>query len=57
MSIKGGYWGKILRVDLSKEKIKVETFGDSFARKYLGGVCLAARLIYDWVVPNTNPLG
>ena len=57
MPIKGGYWGKILRVDLSKEKIKVETFDDSFARKYLGGVCLAARLIYDWVVPNTNPLG
>ena len=35
--IKGGYWGKILCVDLSREETSVATFDEDFARKYLGG--------------------
>ena len=52
-----GYWGKILWVDLSKEETSVGTFDESFARKYLGGVGLAARIIYENVTKATNPLG
>lgn len=55
--LKGGYWGKILWVNLSSKETTVETFDESFARKYLGGVGLAARIIYGSVTKNTNPLG
>ena len=57
MTIKGGYWGRVLCVDLSKGETQVGTFDDKFARKYLGGVGLAARIIYEKVTKNTNPLG
>ena len=57
MALKGGYWGKILWVDLSSEETSVGTFDDGFARKYLGGVGLATRIIYERVTKNTNPLG
>jgi len=55
--LKGGYWGKILWVDLSREKISEGTFDEGFARKYLGGVGLATRIISETVTKNTNPLG
>jgi aldehyde:ferredoxin oxidoreductase len=57
MAIKGGYWGKILCVDLSRGETSVSRFGDDFAKKYLGGVGLAARIIYGAVTEHTNPLG
>jgi len=55
--LKGGYWGKILWVNLSNKETSVGTFDERFARKYLGGVGLAARIIYGNVTKNTNPLG
>jgi len=57
MILPGGYWGKILLVDLSSEETKVVTFGEGFARKYLGGVGFAAKTISDHVTKSTNPLG
>ncbi|MBA7604043.1 hypothetical protein ES703_11161 [subsurface metagenome] len=57
MVLKGGYWGKILWVDLSSEETSVATFDEGLARKYLGGVGLATRIIYERVTKNTNPLG
>jgi len=57
MVIKGGYWGKILWIDLTNGKTCVETFDDAYARKYLGGVGLAAKIISDKVTKHTNPLG
>ena len=57
MTIKGGYWGKILRVDLSSEETSVRTFDEGFARKYLGGVGLASAIIYESVTKDTDPLG
>jgi len=56
-TIKGGYWGKILWVDLTNGKTDVETFDDAYARKYLGGVGLATKIISDKVTKHTNPLG
>jgi len=57
MALRGGYWGKILWVDLSSEKTSVAEFDESFARKYLGGVGLSARIIHKCVTKSTNPLG
>jgi len=57
MALQGGYWGKILCVDLSRGETSVGTFDEGFARKYLGGVGLASRIIYGSVTKNTNPLG
>jgi len=57
MAFKGGYWGKILCVDLSSGKISTREFDESFARKYLGGVGLATKIIYERVTKSTNPLG
>jgi len=53
----GGYWGKILFVDLSSEETMIATFNEHFARKYVGGVGFAARIIHESVTKSTNPLG
>jgi len=57
LAFKGGYWGKIAWVNLTTGKVKIQEFDEAFARKWLGGVGLAAKLIYDWVQPHDNPLG
>jgi len=56
-NINGGYWGKILWVNLTNNKTFVEIFNESYARKYLGGVGFAAEIINRKVTRNTNPLG
>ena len=50
-----GYWS--LWVDLTTGKTCIETFDDAYARKYLGGCGLGAKIISDNVTKNTNPLG
>ena len=51
-----GYSGKILYVDLEKKNFGVETFDESFARKYLGGNGFAAKILYDGLKPRIDPL-
>lgn len=51
-----GYWGKILRVDLGAKKVTEDRVDKSFFKKYLGGVGIAARIIYDEVGGNVDPL-
>jgi aldehyde:ferredoxin oxidoreductase len=57
----GGYWGKILRIDLSSGKTNTYTdtkyLTDGIARKYIGGSGLGARILYDETTPETDPLG
>ena len=50
----GGYIGKILRVDLSSERITVEPPDHSILRKFIGGAGLGARYLYDEVPPGTE---
>lgn len=57
MSLKGGYWGKILWVNLTTGTISTKTFDEDFARKYLGGVGFATKIIGDRVTKETDPLG
>ncbi|MFX1518370.1 MAG: aldehyde ferredoxin oxidoreductase family protein [Promethearchaeota archaeon] len=53
----GGYWGKILRVNLTTKKISVQEFDEAFARKWLGGVGFAVKICYDEIPAEADPLG
>ena len=57
MKLQGGYWGKILYIDLSRRETNIGVFDDDFARKYLGGVGFASRIIYGNVNKDTSALG
>lgn len=52
-----GYWGKILRVDLSTGKVSTQEFDEAFARKWLGGVGFGVKLLYDEIPAGADPLG
>src|SRR5512141_2891049 len=52
-----GYVGKILRVDLSRDRLWDEPLNEDYARKYVGGSGLAARYLYDMLDAATDPLG
>jgi len=49
--------GRILKIDLSTGEVKEEIYDESMARMFLGGNGLAAKLIYDSVPFNADPLG
>ncbi|MEW6526782.1 MAG: aldehyde ferredoxin oxidoreductase family protein [Spirochaetota bacterium] len=51
-----GYHGKILEVNLTTTSINIKNFNEDFARLYLGGNGFAAKILYDTVKPDTNPL-
>ncbi|KQC02876.1 MAG: hypothetical protein APR54_09990 [Candidatus Cloacimonas sp. SDB] len=51
-----GYWGKILRVDLTNKKINEETISEEYCRKYLGGVGFAADILLKEVGSEVGPL-
>jgi len=52
-----GFMGKLLRVDLSQGKISTEEIQEDIAKKYLGGIGLGTKYLYDEVKKGTNPLG
>ena len=52
-----GYRGKILRVDLSAGSTSVESPSEELLREFIGGAGLAARLLYDMIDKDTDPLG
>jgi aldehyde:ferredoxin oxidoreductase len=51
MKMPFGYRGKILRVDLSKEKISVENYDDVFYRRYIGGMGFVAYFLLKELKP------
>ena len=53
----GGYKGKILRVDLTDESFRVERLPSEWIREYIGGDGFGARLLYEEVGPEVDPLG
>jgi aldehyde:ferredoxin oxidoreductase len=55
--IKGGYTGKIARINLRKAKVKIERVKPEFALKYVGGRGFGARIIWDEVPKLADPLG
>ena len=52
-----GYMGKLLHVDLSQGRLWDEVVNEDDARAFVGGSGLAARIIYDMVNQDTDPLG
>ena len=52
-----GFMGKILRVDLPSGKISEEVLREDLARKYVGGVGIATKYLYDEVPKGADPLG
>ncbi len=49
--------GKILWVDLTQQITRVEEIDDDLYQKYLSGMGLAARLLYDRIPAGADPLG
>src|SRR4030042_5398011 len=45
----GGYAGKLLHVDLTREQIRVEVLDRSIPGNYIGGVGLGTKLLYEAV--------
>ncbi len=52
-----GYEGRILRVNLSEEKVKVEGPPELFYRKYFGGMGFVAYYLLRETKPRVDPLG
>ena len=46
----------ILKVDLSKQEITKFEIPEQWEKEYLGGASLAARLLYDTITPELDPL-
>ena len=51
-----GFYGRILKVDLSEKKYSVEPVQDDILEKYLGGKGLASYLLYELNPPGVDPL-
>jgi len=45
----GGYMGKMLRVDLTKERITEENLDEATLKKFVGGTGLGVKIMYDEV--------
>lgn len=51
-----GWWNKLARVDLASGKISYEKIGLDVLKKYIGGRGLGAKILYDEIDPNCDPL-
>ncbi|MGQ9459782.1 MAG: aldehyde ferredoxin oxidoreductase family protein [Candidatus Bathyarchaeaceae archaeon] len=52
-----GYAGRVLNVDLTHKKTKIEPISNGFCEKYIGGNGFAIRMLYDKTKPKVDPLG
>ncbi|MEM2892047.1 MAG: aldehyde ferredoxin oxidoreductase family protein [Thermoplasmata archaeon] len=51
-----GYVGKVLRVDLTNEKITTEPLNREWAKLHIGGKGLGARYLFEELKPGIDPL-
>ena len=51
-----GYQGKVLRVDLTNEKITTEPLNREWAKEFIGGKGLGARYLFEELKPGTDPM-
>ncbi len=54
---KGGYTGKVLRINLTDKTSRVEELPVEVARDFIGGAGIGIKYLYDEVKPGTDPLG
>jgi aldehyde:ferredoxin oxidoreductase len=52
-----GYCGKILHVDLGASTISYQELDEAFYQKYLGGLGLGAKVLWDRITPGADPMG
>jgi len=52
-----GYYGKLLRVNLTDGQVRDEPLNDDYAERFVGGSGLATRYLYDLIHADTDPLG
>jgi len=52
-----GYWDRVLHVDLDRSETRIESFGDAFWRRHLGGRSLIAHYLLREVPKDADPLG
>jgi aldehyde:ferredoxin oxidoreductase len=52
-----GYWGRILLVDLDTGTVEHEDLPDELYERFLGGIGLAAKLLWDRIPVGADPLG
>ena len=53
---KGGYFGKVLEIDLSKKEYKTRNISDEVYRKYIGGSGLGAYMLFTELPAKAEPL-
>jgi aldehyde:ferredoxin oxidoreductase len=51
-----GYWNKVLRVNLTEHKWSEESVKEELFRQFIGGSGLGAKLLYDEVSADVDPL-
>ena len=51
-----GFYGRILKVNLSQKSFEIEPIEDAIYEKYLGGKGLASYLLYELNPPGVDPL-
>ena len=56
MNVATGYAGKILNVNLSSGKIAMQPLDMAMARKFLGGMGLATKIMYDEIGPTIDSM-
>ena len=54
---KGGYTGKVLRVNLTDQSAKTEDLPLQIARDYIGGAGFGIKLLFDELKSRVDPLG
>ena len=54
--IRGGFAGRIPRVDLTRGVVETEPLDEALAIEFIGGLGLTAKLAYDAIEPGTDPL-
>ncbi len=53
----GAYTGRILFVDLLSGKQRVEELSEEYVKTYIGGYGIGAKILYELVRPDADPLG
>lgn len=51
-----GFYGRIIKIDLTRKRFDIETVEDAVYKKYLGGKGLAAHLLLELNPPEVDPL-
>ncbi len=52
-----GFYGRVLRVNLTTGNVSLEELPQEYKRKYLGGLGFTTRYLYDEVPADCDPLG